>query len=93
MTRHRRHVPCAGIPLPFRPPGRAGFAGVMHSACDKCLRRTDLIAAVAGSIDVAWREKRGRTARVLALHRVSPLEVGDGAGDTQHLWCPRALRP
>jgi len=40
---------------------------VTGSACDACLRRTDLIAAVAGSIDVAWREKRGRTARVLAL--------------------------
>jgi DNA processing protein len=37
------------------------------NACDACLRRTDLIAAVAGSIEVAWREKRGRTARVLAL--------------------------
>jgi DNA processing protein len=36
-------------------------------ACDNCLRRTDLIAAVAGSIDVAWREKRGRRSRVLAL--------------------------
>jgi DNA processing protein len=40
---------------------------VTPGACDACLRRTDLIAAVAGSIDVAWREKRGRTARVLAL--------------------------
>jgi len=39
----------------------------VSGACDACLRRTDLIAAVAGSIDVAWREKRGRTARVLAL--------------------------
>jgi DNA processing protein len=37
------------------------------SACDACLRRTDLIVAVSGSIDIAWREKRGRTARVLAL--------------------------
>jgi DNA processing protein len=36
-------------------------------ACDECLRRTDLIVAVAGSIDIAWREKRGRTACVLAL--------------------------
>ena len=43
-------------------------AGVeRHGACDACLRPHDLIAAVAGSIDVAWREKRGRTARVLAL--------------------------
>ena len=45
----------------------AARAVVIGSACDACLRRTDLIAAVAGSIDVAWREKRGRTARVLAL--------------------------
>ena len=37
------------------------------TACDACLRRTDLIVAVAGSIDIAWREKRGRTARVLAV--------------------------
>ena len=36
------------------------------SACDGCLRRTDLIVAVSGSIDIAWREKRGRTSRVLA---------------------------
>jgi DNA processing protein len=40
---------------------------VTPAACDACLRRTDLIVAVAGSIDFAWREKRGRTARVLAL--------------------------
>ena len=38
-------------------------------ACDACLRRTDLIVAVAGSIDVAWRERQGRTARVLAIAR------------------------
>jgi DNA processing protein len=36
------------------------------AACDACLRRTDLIAAIAGSIEIAWREKRGRTSRVLA---------------------------
>ena len=35
-------------------------------ACDGCLRRTDLITAVSGSIDIAWRERRGRTSRVLA---------------------------
>ena len=44
---------------------RAEIAAV--SACDACLRRTDLIVAVAGSIDIAWRERRGRTARVLAV--------------------------
>ena len=37
------------------------------SACDGCLRRTDVIAAVSGSIEVAWRERSGRTPRVLAL--------------------------
>jgi DNA processing protein len=45
---------------PHRPDGAA-------RACDGCLRRTDLIVAVSGSIDISWREKRGRTARVLAL--------------------------
>ena len=35
-------------------------------ACDGCLRRTDLLAAVAGSLDIAWRRWRGRGA-VLAL--------------------------
>jgi DNA processing protein len=35
-------------------------------ACDACLRRTDLIVAVSGSIDIAWRERQGRTSRVLA---------------------------
>ena len=35
-------------------------------ACDGCLRRTDLIVAVAGSLDIAWRRWRGRGA-VLAL--------------------------
>ena len=40
------------------------------SACDACLRRTDLIVAVAGSIDIAWREKQGRTvARARAARR------------------------
>jgi DNA processing protein len=35
-------------------------------ACDGCLRRTALIAAVAGSLDIAWRRRTGRAA-VLAL--------------------------
>jgi DNA processing protein len=35
-------------------------------ACDGCLRRTDLVSAVAGSLDIAWRRWRGRGA-VLAL--------------------------
>jgi DNA processing protein len=46
------------------PSGRTGDAAV--AACDACLRRTDLIVAVSGSIDIAWRERQGRTSRVLA---------------------------
>jgi DNA processing protein len=36
------------------------------AACDDCLRRTDLIAGLAGRLDVEWR-KRDATARVLSL--------------------------
>jgi DNA processing protein len=35
-------------------------------ACAACLRRTDLIAALAGHIDIEWRLRRGRP-RLLAL--------------------------
>lgn len=37
-----------------------------RDACDACLRRTDLIAALAGRIDVEWRRRRA-PAGVLAL--------------------------
>lgn len=38
----------------------------MTSACDDCLRRTDLVAALAGWLDVEWR-RQDAPARVLAL--------------------------
>ena len=38
----------------------------MSGACDDCLRRTDLIAALAGWLDVEWRKRDG-PGRVLAL--------------------------
>jgi DNA processing protein len=41
-------------------------ASPADTACDDCLRRTDLIAALAGWLDVEWR-KREAPARVLAL--------------------------
>src|SRR3954452_9088559 len=47
-------------------PGRPRSEAAAVAACDTCLRRTDLIAAVSGSIEIAWREKQGRTSRVLA---------------------------
>ena len=38
----------------------------MTAACDDCLRRTDLIAALAGWLDIEWR-RRDAPARVLSL--------------------------
>jgi DNA processing protein len=49
-----------------RPSGGQRHDRAAVAACDACLRRTDLIAAVSGSIDIAWRERQGRTPRVLA---------------------------
>jgi DNA processing protein len=45
-------------------------------ACDDCLRRTDLIAALAGRLDIEWR-RRDRPARVLALDARDLLALGD----------------
>ena len=59
-------------------------------ACDACLRRTDLIVAVAGSIDVAWREKRGRAARVLALPDEDLLGLDPSAAASLRPLRPRA---
>ena len=44
-------------------------------ACDHCLRRTALIAALSGRLDVEWR-RRQVTARVLALPDDALLELG-----------------
>jgi DNA processing protein len=48
----------------------------MIAACDDCLRRTDLIAALAGWLDVEWR-RQDAPSRVLAL---SDEELLDAAG-------------
>lgn len=48
-------------------------------ACADCLRRTDLIAALAGRIEVEWRLRRGRP-QLLALPDAALLEwAGDPA--------------
>jgi DNA processing protein len=44
------------------------------TACDDCLRRTDLIACLAGWLDVEWR-RRDAPARVLALPDEALLDV------------------
>jgi DNA processing protein len=48
-------------------------------ACDGCLRRTDLLAAVAGRIDIEWRRRTGRS-RVLALPDEALLELDPTRG-------------
>ena len=46
--------------------GPRGTRQGVIDACDRCLRRTDLIAAVAGRIEIEWRGRRGRP-QLLAL--------------------------
>jgi DNA processing protein len=45
-------------------------------ACDRCLRRTDLIAALAGHLDIEWR-RRDAPGRVLALPDAQLLALAD----------------
>ena len=45
------------------------------SACDDCLRRTDLIAAMAGRLQVEFKQ-RSAPGRVLALPDDDLLEIG-----------------
>jgi DNA processing protein len=47
-------------------------------ACDDCLRRTDLIGAIAGRLDIEWR-KTDAPQRVLALKDTDLLAVGESA--------------
>jgi DNA processing protein len=54
-------------PVASEPPG--------PSACDACLRRTDLIAGLAGWLDVEWR-RRDAPGRVLALADEQLLALG-----------------
>jgi len=48
------------------------------TACDDCLRRTDLIAAIAGRLQVEFK-RRDAPARVLALSDAELLDVGASA--------------
>jgi DNA processing protein len=50
----------------------------MTAACDDCLRRTDLIAALAGWLDVEWR-RQDAPARVLALSDERLLDITSSA--------------
>ena len=45
------------------------------AACDDCLRRTDLIAALGGRIDIEWRG-RSKRGRILALSDEQLLDFG-----------------
>jgi DNA processing protein len=69
-----------GIVVPPEHGVAAGDGGRnMSGACDDCLRRTDLVAALAGWLDVEWR-RRSAPARVLALADEALLDL-----------CPDAL--
>jgi DNA processing protein len=50
-----------------------------ETVCDDCLRRIDLIAALAGWLDVEWR-KRDAPGRVLARADESLLDAADSPG-------------
>lgn len=52
------------------------------SACDACLRRTDLVAATAARLDVEWR-RRSAPAGVLSLPDEVLIAL-DGSGRTAH---------
>jgi DNA processing protein len=66
---------------------------VTGTACDDCLRRTDLVAALAGWLDVEWR-KRDAPGRVLARSDESLLETCDSprARARYHGFDPGAAR-
>jgi DNA processing protein len=58
------------------PPGAAGWPGSAGSAaCDACLRRTALVVAMSGWLDVEWR-RRDVAPRVLALSDEDLLAIG-----------------
>lgn len=62
-------------------------------ACDACLRRTALIAGIAGRLDVEWRRRRG-LARVLALPDDVLLELDPtrAAAERHHRFNPTRAR-
>lgn len=53
-------------------------ASVAFDACDRCLRRTDLLAGIAGHLEIEWRRRRGLAA-VLAVPDGALLEL-DASG-------------
>lgn len=59
-------------------PTAATTAIASPSACDDCLRRTDLIAGMAGWLDIEWR-RRDAPGRVLALPDSQLLDIGETA--------------
>jgi DNA processing protein len=74
MSEPETHEPGVSSAPLAREDRRAGARSA--SACDHCLRRTDLIAALAGRLDIEWR-RRQAPGRVLALHDAELLALGD----------------
>ncbi len=63
----------------------------MIDTCNSCLRRTELIAAAAGSLDVAWHGFRG-SAGVLALEEDALLRLAPQAAPRYGSFDPDAAR-
>ena len=61
----------------------ADGGGAGAAACDACLRRTALVAALAGRLDIEWR-RRDAAARVLALPDEDLLAVATKAVRLQY---------
>ena len=59
-------------------PGGAGANAGGAGACDACLRRTTLVSAIAGYLDVEWR-RRDAAPRVLALPDAELLAIAPAA--------------
>jgi DNA processing protein len=69
-------------------PGARGAAGPADAAraagaCAACLRRTALVAALSGYLDVEWR-RRDATSRVLALPDEELLAIGTAAARARY---------
>ena len=68
---------------PVAPAAAASGRATGPSACDACLRRTALIVALSGCIDVEWR-RRDASARVLALPDEELLRIAPAPARARH---------
>ena len=92
--RPRGRRPHRSRPRPHRRRAAPRTAGAAppYDRCDDCLRRTDLVAALAGWLDVEWR-KRDAPTRVLARTDEQLLDACDMPDVRQAVRRVRSRRP